>query len=305
MWWGPNFAFYGAKAAWGNRPGAKDITQADISYKFGIVMTLAGLLGVPGGSYVAQTLRHKYPNVDPIVCGASLLMAVPVLYFGFIVARYDIAWCYALTFLAGLLLNCNWAIVSDITLYIVIPNRRSFASATQILISHAFGDAISPYLIGTIADAVKNAISHSHIIPIESRLSNETTANLNSTVSVMPTAIQEHTPEWYEMEFRALQYALFICCFFQTLGGFVFLVMSWYVLEDRDIAIEEARANAAGAANVSLDSQETAVMADDDQMMDENMDSERAPVVGNMFGAGGRSGQARSGPSSKRRGGNQ
>ena len=60
MWWGPNFAFYGAKASYGNRPGAKAITQADISYKFGIVMTLAGLLGVPGGSYVAQTLRHRY-----------------------------------------------------------------------------------------------------------------------------------------------------------------------------------------------------------------------------------------------------
>ena len=60
MWWGPNFAFYGAKASYGNRPGAKAITQADISYKFGIVMTLAGLLGVPGGSYVAQTLRQRY-----------------------------------------------------------------------------------------------------------------------------------------------------------------------------------------------------------------------------------------------------
>ena len=60
----------------------------------------------------------------------------------------------------GLLLNCNWAIVSDITLYIVIPTRRSFASATQILVSHAFGDAISPYLIGAIADWVKAYISN-------------------------------------------------------------------------------------------------------------------------------------------------
>ena len=52
--------------------------------------------------------------------------------------------------ISGLLLNCNWSIVSDITLYIVIPTRRSIASATQILISHAFGDAISPYLIGML-----------------------------------------------------------------------------------------------------------------------------------------------------------
>ena len=37
-------------------------------------------------------LLNRIPNADPIVCGASLLMAVPVLYFGFITARYDIAW---------------------------------------------------------------------------------------------------------------------------------------------------------------------------------------------------------------------
>ncbi len=61
-----------------------------------------------------------------------------------------------------MLLNCNWSIVSDITLYIVIPTRRSIASATQILVSHAFGDAISPYLIGVVADWIRPAISPFH-----------------------------------------------------------------------------------------------------------------------------------------------
>ncbi len=60
---------------------------------------------------------------------------------------------------AGLLLNCNWAIVSDMTLYIVIPTRRSLASATQILFSHALGDAISPYLVGVFADWIRPAIT--------------------------------------------------------------------------------------------------------------------------------------------------
>ncbi len=35
--------------------------------------------------------------------------------------------------------------------YIVIPTRRSTASAFQILVSHAFGDAGSPYLIGVVS----------------------------------------------------------------------------------------------------------------------------------------------------------
>ena len=67
-------------------------------------------------------------------------------------------------------MNSNWSIVSDITLYIVIPTRRSIASATQILISHAFGDAISPYLIGVIADWIRPALSPFH--PLNENITN-------------------------------------------------------------------------------------------------------------------------------------
>jgi hypothetical protein len=134
MWWGPQFAYYGAKAACGAKAGCEDIQQDGISTKFGFVMTFAGLIGVPLGSYVSQTLRRNTPNADPLVSGFSLLVSVPVLYGGFILARTSLDWCLLFTFVAGLLLNCNWAIVSDITMYIVVPNRRSFASATQILV---------------------------------------------------------------------------------------------------------------------------------------------------------------------------
>ena len=40
-----NSFFVGAKAACGAKAGCQDITQANVSYKFGIVMTMAGLLG--------------------------------------------------------------------------------------------------------------------------------------------------------------------------------------------------------------------------------------------------------------------
>lgn len=35
--------------------------------------------------------------------------------------------------------------------YVVIPTRRSMAEAMQILMSHALGDAGSPYLIGMVS----------------------------------------------------------------------------------------------------------------------------------------------------------
>ena len=82
MWWGPNFAFTGARSECGNRADCGKITLQDISFKFGIVMTLSGLLGVPAGSYISQILRHQIPNADPIVCASTLLVSVPILFFG-------------------------------------------------------------------------------------------------------------------------------------------------------------------------------------------------------------------------------
>ena len=52
----------------------------------------------------------------------------------------------------------------------------------------------------------------------------------------MDLLLQENTPEYFEIEFRCKQYALFVCCFFQLAGAFAFLVMSWYVLEDKQAA---------------------------------------------------------------------
>ena len=95
-----------------------------------------------------------------------------------------------------MLLNCNWAIVSDITLYIVIPTRRSFASATQILVSHAFGDAISPYLIGAIADFVKGIISQ-NIPPDDTGL----TSTLNGVIQINTTSTEiSHLPDDHTLQ---------------------------------------------------------------------------------------------------------
>merc|ERR1712112_576073 len=90
--------------------------------------------------------RHRIPNADPLVCAVTLLASVPILFFGFVSANYSLPLCYGLTFFAGLLLNANWSIVSDMTLYIVIPTRRGIASATQILVSHMFADAFKPMI---------------------------------------------------------------------------------------------------------------------------------------------------------------
>ena len=96
----------------------------------------------------------------------------PRLFRRYLQNRNSLIVNFKTAFISGLLLNCNWSVVSDITLYIVIPTRRSIASATIILISHALGDAISPYLIGAIADSIRTNITPIYpIVPISVRTS--------------------------------------------------------------------------------------------------------------------------------------
>jgi hypothetical protein len=44
--------------------------------------------------------------------------------------------------------NCSY---NELFQYVVVPTRRSTAEAFQILISHALGDAGSPYLVGVVS----------------------------------------------------------------------------------------------------------------------------------------------------------
>lgn len=39
----------------------------------------------------------------------------------------------------------------EILQYVIVPTRRSTAQGFQLLVSHALGDAGSPYLIGVVS----------------------------------------------------------------------------------------------------------------------------------------------------------
>lgn len=71
-------------------------------------------------------------------------------------AETSIIAALGLIFLGEISLNLNWSIVADMLLYVVAPTRRGTAEALQILISHALGDAGSPFLIGVTTDLLKN-----------------------------------------------------------------------------------------------------------------------------------------------------
>ena len=44
-----------------------------------------------------------------------------------------------------------WCPVADMLLAVIPPQYRATASALQILLSHLFGDAGSPYIVGLVS----------------------------------------------------------------------------------------------------------------------------------------------------------
>ncbi|KAJ8731388.1 hypothetical protein PYW07_004552 [Mythimna separata] len=203
-WWGPQFIFMGLSM----QPDA-NITIGTVSYKFGLVGMAAGALGVPLGAWAAQRLRPRVPHADPLLCGFALLASAPLIYLALITVDFNVGLAYFLIFLGMTTLNLTWSIVADIILYVVIPPRRSTAEAFQILISHMFGDAGSPYLIGVISEALKISLS-----PVDDQ----------------PTPL---------VKFKSLQYALFVTCFVEVLGGIFFLLTAIYIVRDK-LKVERA-----------------------------------------------------------------
>lgn len=112
----------------------------------------------------------------------------------------------------------------------VVPTRRSTAEAFQILISHALGDAGSPYLVGLISEYLKPILR-----------SQEKAANFGKTIESLSQLAENATTtvasvmkdDSVSVQFKALQYSLFSTSFVEVLGGVFFLATAAYILIDR------------------------------------------------------------------------
>ena len=149
--------------------------------------------------FCLSRLRKVTKHADPLVCALGSLIAVPTLFVLVLVTRMANPVVFWL--LAGLAISAmclSWTIVSDVLLYAVYPNRRSIASALNILIVHLFGDAGSPYIIGAVSDALRGS-----------------------------------KPDTYYNKFVSLQTALYAAPFFAAVSFAAYLFAAIYVEEDK------------------------------------------------------------------------
>lgn len=116
-----------------------------------------------------------------------------------------------------------------------MPTRRSTAEAFQILISHAFGDAGSPYLVGVMSEAIKGILRTTLWTVVSPAIGEDFPIGLaeNATTTIGPEAAALVSTDSTEIQFKALQYSLFTTSFVEVLGGAFFLLTAAYILKDR------------------------------------------------------------------------
>lgn len=81
-----------------------------------MVTMLAGLIGVPLGSVLAQRLKHRIENCDPYICAAGLLISAPMAYLALVLPQTSASLCFLFIFGSQVALNLCWSIVADILL---------------------------------------------------------------------------------------------------------------------------------------------------------------------------------------------
>ena len=228
-WWGPDFIKNGLKTMAEEDRG---IPEDKVELVFGVVTMLSGIVGVPLGMVLSTQLKAKFPRADPVICASGILISAVFLAVGMMITNINIYGCFAFLFLGEVALNLNWSIVADMLLYIVTPTCRSTAEAIQILASHAFGDAGSPYLIGLVSDGLLSYLAQSRHQCHEGE----------EGTDCLPK------PEYQKYKYQSLLYSLLTNCGVELMGAILFFITAIYIVKDK------LRCEQAAAGNVSLSS---------------------------------------------------
>lgn len=116
---------------------------------FGAIVVVSGLIATLLGGIVGDKLRARFPGSYFIVSAAGMIVGFP-LFLLMLVTPFPYAW--AIIFAACFCLFFNTGPSNTILANVTPAAIRASAFAVNILIIHLFGDAISPPIIGWIAD---------------------------------------------------------------------------------------------------------------------------------------------------------
>jgi MFS transporter, Spinster family, sphingosine-1-phosphate transporter len=125
----------------------KDLERVNLT--FGGITAVAGLLATLLGGWLADRFAKRSTGAYFYVSAGGVLLAFPST-LAMLYAPFLLAW--VLCFLAVFFLFFNVGPVNTAIANVTSPGVRATAYAVAIFFMHAFGDAISPPLIGAVAD---------------------------------------------------------------------------------------------------------------------------------------------------------
>jgi len=141
----------------------KNMDLANGVMMFGGVTVVSGIIGTFVGSYLADKLRPKIPRIPILLCAISILLGTP--FAASVLFIDDQMWFFIVLFICEIFLFANTTPITIVLLESVPADQRSIAMGLSVLAIHAFGDGISPALIGYVSDKT-DVITASILLPI-------------------------------------------------------------------------------------------------------------------------------------------
>jgi MFS family permease len=122
----------------------------EVNLIFGALTVVSGIAATLLGGYVGDKLRSRYSGSYFLVSGIGMLVGLPFFAGVLLTKSNTVAW--GLIFVAEFCVFFNTGPSNTVLANVVHPAVRASAYALNIFIIHAFGDAISPPLIGWVTD---------------------------------------------------------------------------------------------------------------------------------------------------------
>jgi MFS transporter, Spinster family, sphingosine-1-phosphate transporter len=142
----------GAYAAWGSTfyQRAYGLTEKDAGFWIGLLIVIAGILGILLGMVIPDLLRKVTRRAYLLLAAAAVLIATPLGVFGILDHNYTAS--LGFLFGASVLLSMVLGPCNTVTANVVPANRRAAGYASFIFLIHLFGDISSPIILGWISE---------------------------------------------------------------------------------------------------------------------------------------------------------
>lgn len=129
-------------------------TEASVNTMVGGIIALSGLLATLIGGWVADRIKSFRPGAYFEVSSFGLMMGIPFLV---LVLYCPFPLCWFMIFGCCFCLMLNTGPINAIIMNVVPVDLRAPAMAVCIFCIHAFGDAISPPIIGLVNDLANDS----------------------------------------------------------------------------------------------------------------------------------------------------